>query len=441
MTAYLIVDLTFGDAGKGTITDFLARKRPVHTVIRFNGGAQAGHNVVTPDGRHHTFSQFGAATFVPGVRTHLSRFMILNPLSMLIEEQKLVSAGVADAFDRTTISKEALVVTPFQRAANRLREMSRGEGRHGSCGMGIGETAMDSQVIGRTALRAGDLDDTAALRRKLRWIQEYKRGQMRDTIERCRDFVVAKDEIAILEDEAIIDSYVEMLAPFVKRASLVGDDLLGGILRRPGDVIFEGAQGVLIDEWRGFDPYTTWSTCTFDNASALLKEHSFDGQATRIGVVRAYATRHGPGPFVTEDAELGKVIPDTHNRMDDWQRNFRIGWFDAVATRYAVAACGSIDALAVTGIDRLRHVPEWKMCVAYARGVRDIPLGTERDLAYQRELTGRLMEATPVYRVSATAGLFETRAAQHLVQIAAETGVQVRIASFGPAADDKKFLP
>src|ERR1051325_6458376 len=156
MTAHIVVDLTFGDAGKGTITDLLARTRPVHTVIRFNGGAQAGHNVIAPDGRHHTFSQFGSAPLVPGVRTHLSRHMILNPLSMLVEERKLAAIGVADAFERTTISAEALVITPFQRAVNRLREMSRGEGRHGSCGMGIGETAMDANVIGATVVRAGD---------------------------------------------------------------------------------------------------------------------------------------------------------------------------------------------------------------------------------------------------------------------------------------------
>ena len=441
--AHVVVDLTFGDAGKGTITDFLARTRPVHTVIRFNGGAQAGHNVVAPDGRHHTFSQFGSATFIPGVRTHLSRYMILNPLSMLVEERALNALGVIDALERTSISAEALVITPFQRAANRLREISRGEGRHGSCGMGIGETQADSQLLGRAVVRAGDLRDLTTLRRKLGWLQVHKRGQMRDTIERCRSFPVAAEEIRQLEDVGIIDAYLEQLEPFVGRADVIPDYFLEGVLRRTGDVVFEGAQGVLIDEWRGFDPYTTWSTCTFKNAFDLLREYGYGGSIAKIGVVRAYASRQGPGPFVTEDADLGAAIPDLHNRMDDWQRNFRVGWFDAVSTRYAIAACEGVDSLAVTGFDRLRDIPEWKVCEAYetTQGrMEDIPLGPARDLSYQTALTGSLMKAKPVYRVSASAERFETRVDQHIVQIEAQIGVPVRIASFGPTADDKKVL-
>ena len=160
-TAHLVVDLGFGDAGKGAITDYLARTTSAHTVVRFNGGAQARHNVVAPDGKHHAFSQFGSATLVPGVRTHLSRHMVLNPLAMLVEERYLRALGVEDAFARTAISAEALVITPFQRAANRLRELARslpagkaGERRHGSCGMGIGETVSDSLTLGRSVRRS-----------------------------------------------------------------------------------------------------------------------------------------------------------------------------------------------------------------------------------------------------------------------------------------------
>src|SRR4051812_14869157 len=92
--AWIVVDLGFGDAGKGTITDYLARARGAHAVVRFNGGAQAGHNVVTSDGRHHTFAQFGAASFVPGVRTHLARQMVVHPLALLAEARHLARVGV-----------------------------------------------------------------------------------------------------------------------------------------------------------------------------------------------------------------------------------------------------------------------------------------------------------------------------------------------------------
>src|SRR5512138_457863 len=157
-TAIFVADLGYGDAGKGSIVDYLTRVTNAHTVVRYNGGAQAAHNVITPDGRHHTFSQFGSGTFVPGTRTHLSRFMMVHPLAMLAEERHLRSLGVRDAFPRLSIDREALVTTPFQQSANRLKEMARGDGRHGSCGMGVGETMSDWLKYDRQVLFAGDLE-------------------------------------------------------------------------------------------------------------------------------------------------------------------------------------------------------------------------------------------------------------------------------------------
>src|SRR3989344_5023895 len=111
--ATIVTDLGFGDAGKGTIVDFLARQGRVSAVVRYNGGAQAAHNVVTPDGRHHTFSQFGSGTFVPGVRTHLTRFVLVDPFALGSELQNLYSMGVKTASSRLTVDENALVVTPF----------------------------------------------------------------------------------------------------------------------------------------------------------------------------------------------------------------------------------------------------------------------------------------------------------------------------------------
>jgi adenylosuccinate synthase len=140
----VVVDLGYGDAGKGTVVDWLCSRAdagPVHAVVRFNGGAQAAHNVVTSDGRHHTFAQFGSGSFIPGVRTHLSRFVLVDPLALAGEAAHLASLGVRDALDRVTVDRDALLATPYHRAANRARELARGDRRHGSCGMGIGETA------------------------------------------------------------------------------------------------------------------------------------------------------------------------------------------------------------------------------------------------------------------------------------------------------------
>src|SRR3954449_12449778 len=137
--AFITVDLGFGDAGKGSIVDFLTRANDAHTVVRYNGGAQAGHRVVTAGAspRDHVFAQFGSGT-LSGAATHLSRFMLLDPPAMLEEARHLAALG-SDPLPRTTIDEGAPIITPFARAINRLRERARGSQRHGSCGMGIGE--------------------------------------------------------------------------------------------------------------------------------------------------------------------------------------------------------------------------------------------------------------------------------------------------------------
>ncbi len=172
----VVVDLGYGDAGKGTVVDWLCTRRcgeePVHAVVRFNGGAQAAHNVVTADGRHHSFAQFGSGTFTPGVRTHLSRHVLVDPLALIAEAGHLAALGVRDALDRLTVDRSALVTTPYHRAANRARETARGAGRHGSCGMGVGETMAYALAHGDEALRAGDCLCPRTVRRKLTLLRD-----------------------------------------------------------------------------------------------------------------------------------------------------------------------------------------------------------------------------------------------------------------------------
>jgi len=114
----LVVDLAFGDCGKGTLVDFLTRRCQPTAVVRFNGGPQAGHNVVTPDSRHHTFSQFGSGSFVPGVKTVLSRFMLIEPYALLNEARHLDSISVSDPLSRLIIHRNCLVISPCHQAAS-----------------------------------------------------------------------------------------------------------------------------------------------------------------------------------------------------------------------------------------------------------------------------------------------------------------------------------
>jgi len=364
LRAYIVVDLGFGDAGKGLLTDFLVRRYNANLVVRYNGGAQAGHNVVTPDGRHHTFSQFGSGTFIPHVKTYLSRHVVIHPTALLIEGDLLEKKGVPDPFSRLCVSDQALVITPFHQAMNRIRETVRGNNRHGSCGIGVGEAVEDALQYLENRILAGDLNNPNLLRQKLQIIREQKLEQI-DTLRKdisSSDFPL--QEYEIFEREDVINSWISSIARIEKLGLVTPDSTLEQWLRKSENVVFEGAQGVLLDADAGFHPYTTWSRSTTVNAAEIIKQMAPDSQTVKIGVMRSYAVRHGPGPLPTETDELRSAI-DEHNKYNEWQGTVRYGWFDAVLTRYAMEATGGIDSLAVTHMDILPHLNKWNYCPGY----------------------------------------------------------------------------
>jgi adenylosuccinate synthase len=364
LRAYIVVDLGFGDAGKGLVTDFLVRHFEAGVVVRYNGGAQSAHNVIAPDGRHHTFSQFGSGTFVPGVKTYLSKHVVVHPGALLVEGNILEGLGVQDAFSRLHVSDQCLVITPFHQAANRIREMARGENRHGSCGIGVGETVEDALLNAEDCVRAGDLVNPSRLRRKLRSIRELKRDQL---IKLCSDRLseeLLASEWEIFENDNVIDRWISSISLISNLGLIVDDSTLERWLHQTETVIFEGAQGVLLDEDKGFHPYTTWSNCTARNAYALIAELAPDSGVFQIGVLRAYAVRHGPGPLPTETGTLSSMVSE-HNKHNEWQGAIRYGWLDAVLARYALEVAGRVDALAVTHLDLLSNLKTWKYCMGY----------------------------------------------------------------------------
>jgi len=376
--AFVVVDLGFGDAGKGTIVDWLVRREHAELVVRFNGGAQAGHNVVTDDGRHHTFAQLGAGSFVPGCRTHLAGTTVVHPGALVVEEQWLRRAGVDDAWARLTIAPDALVTTPFHQALGRVRELARAE-PHGTCGVGVGETVR-ARAAGSPVLRAEDLGraDLAARAEQIRCALRGEAALLPVT-------TAAAPELAVLADPDVVLRWIASIRPLLDRG--------GDVIREasPADrVVLEGAQGVLLDEDHGFHPHTTWSRTTSEHAEAWASRAGFArADVVKLGVVRTYMTRHGPGPFPSETDAL-RALAEPHNPDDGWQGPFRRGWPDPILLRYAIRATGGVDGLALTHLDALGS-SAWRGVVRHAgaEGALDAPALPD-DLEARERLTRRL---------------------------------------------------
>ncbi len=390
--AFIVVGMGYGDEGKGSWVDHLVRKHDIKYVVRFNGGAQASHHVVTPGGVTHAFQQFGSGSFTAGAETCLSRFMLVEPEQLLNEAKALERKGVAKPLDGMIVSENAPIITPCNRLLNHIQEIKRGASRHGSCGYGIGITQNDVETLGSKALYARDLSD-AKLQKKLFTLWERR-------LDEARPFVT-EDNAHLFEKLEGIDLgyYAQLFRHVACRVRIVPDEEIATIIRE-NDVVFEGAQGVLLDQVHGFYPYCTRSNCTFRNADTLLHEAKFGGNTQRVGLLRAYGTRHGAGPFVTEDTSSS--IAPCHNQANVWQGSFRLGWFDAVAARYALRVVERVDTLAITNLDRLTGLPEIKIADRYnnadSRYFQDgEPMILEFDKARLTERSNLLRQVTAHY--------------------------------------------
>ena len=359
---------------------------------------------------------------MPGVRTFPSRHMAVTD-GLLVEA--IAWRSRAPTRWSGSISEGALLITPVHQAAGRLREMARGfNRRHGSCGVGMGEAVADA-LKDPDAPRMRDLRDRRALRRKLAENQARKRDELAGIL---RDGPV--EERRWLFEPGLLDDWTDAAVTLPGRLKIVEDSALGECLKE--ETVFEGAQGVLLDEWHGFHPYTTWSTCTFDNALELLKEQGYAGPVKRLGVLRSFMIRHGPGPFPTEDLALN-VLPEPHNGNGLWQGKVRRGWLDFPLLRYALAACGGADGLALTHLDVLPRLQSWRAAMAYENCSFSPSFG--RDLAVSGERTRRLAQAMPHY------GYLYSSAPKYMVRrVESLLGVPVAMTSSGPTAKDLIFL-
>lgn len=400
-TAVMVQGLGFGDEGKGTMVDFICRERDARLVVRFNGGAQAAHNVVTPEGKHHTFSQWGAGTLA-GVNTLLGPEVMFDPLAMAAEARRLSALGV-DPYRMMHVDLNAPIITPYHRAVNRIKETFRGDGLHGSTGIGIGECMHDLLLFGRqTVPIARDLLNQHVLAAKLNDIKLFAKNKV-------NSWMLKQAHAA---DKALLESPVE---EWLKRYSntpaikLVSSEAMIFEALSDGTVVFEGAQGVLLHQDYGFHPHTTWSDTTFKNADVLLRSVGGRAKVEKIGVIRSYMTRHGAGPMPTESAELQPHNSHDHNQPAPFTGSMRVGYLDLPLLRYSLEVIGSLDGLAVTHTDK----PLNAVCTGYVREennrffrkdgsiyVQLPPPDMQSEdsfLGYQQEIGEMLKKITPKY--------------------------------------------
>src|SRR5262245_820184 len=396
--AIITVGLGFGDEGKGATVDFLARRLDADLVVRYCGGSQAGHNVQLPDGRRHCFSQFGAGTLASASkppRTFLGPNVIIDPLALCREAEHLAELGVEDPGSLLTVHPRCLVTTPYLRLLNRLRELARGDSRHGSCGQGIGEARHYWLKYGGDAVFAADLQDMPALADKLELQRQRVYLELQEFIDRVHSDA--------LSDMSLWQLSARTAACDLHEAALEAGPAIAADVPECQTAIFEGAQGVLLDEYRGFHPYTTWNTVTPHHAWELV--HATGVEAVSVlGITRAYTTRHGAGPLPTFSAELTERLQDPGNPWNRWQGSLRCGWLDLPLVRYAAAVTGPLDGIVVNHLDEMGE-GECLLCNSYK--VADLAPARALSLAWQSRLTEQLRRAEPVLLPASPEGILE----------------------------------
>lgn len=430
-----IVGLGFGDCGKGRFIDDLTRRWQAHTVVRFNGGAQAGHNVVLPDGRHHTFAQFGAGSFVPGVRTLLASPVVVHPSALLVEADYLRRVDVGDALQRLIIDARCRVNTPFHQAAGRLRELLRGASAHGSCGVGVGETVAFGQRYPELGLRYGELFMPVLALAKLEHVRRQLLADFQSLDDARLDEPPFAAELRMLQDEGIARRWLTAIQPLLAHVKPAGQDVVAARLRLDGTVLFEGAQGALLDENYGFHPHTTWSTTLVGAAREVLEHSNISAPLMKLGATRSYLTRHGQGPFPTQTDELDSIA-EPHNVDTCWQGPFRRGHPDMLLLRYACALNEGIDGLLVSHLDIFRQGLTLRPCRRYlltdGSTVESLEVAQRADLDHQARLTLLLSRVRP----DPAGDSHWTNANDCLDELMSVAGCRALLGSFGTTPAD-----
>ena len=372
-----VVGLQWGDEGKGKIVDFLTEHADV--VVRYCGGANAGHTVRIGSEKYATHL-LPVGIFRPDVLNIIANGVVLDPEVLLKEIDEFLGRGIAISPVNLKVSYKAHVVMPWHKAEDEFREAAAGDKGIGTTKRGIGPTYAD-KMHRTTAIRVADLMHAANLREKVERVVSDRNKVLK-----------------VLYDAPPVDwrEVFEQYQAFGRRLQPFVDDVGHLLLQynRAGKrIVFEGAHAVLLDVDHGTYPYVTSSSCS---ALGLYTGSGMPPQGVKnfVGIMKAYSTRVGGGPFPTEQANAtGDYIRERGNEYGTTTRRpRRCGWFDAMAVRYSVDLCG-VTAIALTLLDVLSGLDEVKVCTGYTLA--------GKPLDYFRADMDTLAEVEPVYETLA----------------------------------------
>jgi len=420
-----VIGLKWGDEAKGKIVDLLTDQHDV--VVRYQGGNNAGHTVVC-NGQTYKLSLLPVGLLRPGIVSVIATGVVVNPQALLGEIGQLRERNISVG-ENLLISDRAHVIFPWHVAEEAILEDSRGDNAIGTTRRGIGTCYRDK--AGRThAIRMGDLYHTGTFAARLKDIVQQKNAMLRVLAPDLQPLDAAKIADEYLAYARALQVHVTDTTAYLHKALAAGKRLL-----------FEGAQGSLLDLDHGTFPFVTSSSssgCGIHSGSGVPERNI----SRMIGVVKAYTTRVGGGPFPTElDNEIGQHIRDVGREYGTVTgRPRRCGWFDAVAAGYGARISG-VDSLSVMLLDVLSQLDEVNVCTAYeidGERTTDFPSHVEelaRARPVYRTLPGWKSDISHVRRLAD----FPKPARAYLDTLAELIGKPVEIVSIGPDREQTIF--
>jgi adenylosuccinate synthase len=350
VTNVVVVGSQWGDEGKGKIVDWLSQKADV--VVRFQGGHNAGHTLVI-DGVEYRLSLLPSGVARKGKQSIIGNGVVVDPWALLDEIERVSAQGVEISPDNLKIAENAALILPLHRELDQAREEARGKSKIGTTGRGIGPAYEDK--VARRAIRVCDLADKEVLAAKLDQLVAHHNAWLRG-MDRA-EF----DPVGLMKDLAAV-------APRILPYATTVWQLLDRARRDGKRILFEGAQGVMLDVDHGTYPFVTSSNSVAGQAAAGagIGPRSLDYV---LGITKAYTTRVGSGPFPTElEDAIGQRLGERGREFGTVTgRPRRCGWFDAVMVRQAIKVSG-IDGIALTKLDVLDGLDELKLCTGYRVG-------------------------------------------------------------------------